>query len=67
MKAIILTIVLLSLSGCEDKTLEATRELALSAYECGYSQGYLDGMDGNYRPAERAAEIRRVIWGGELK
>jgi len=65
MKAIILTIVLLSLSGCEDKTLEAARELALSAYECGYSEGYSDGMDGNYRPAERAAKIRLLIYGKE--
>ena len=62
MKVTILTIALLFLSGCSNKTLDASKGLALSAYECGYSQGYVDGMDGNYRPAERAAVIKKMLW-----
>ena len=62
MKTLLLIIILFFLSGCfGGDAIDSAKGLALDSYQLGYAEGYLDGMDSNYRPAEMAAKFRKII------
>ena len=66
MKTLLIVMILL-LSSCTSTdndtldTLEAAKKLALSSYELGYAEGFLDGRNNNFRPLERSDEIREFL------
>jgi len=62
MKTLLLIITLFFLGGCfEGGVSDSVKGLAFESYQLGYAEGYFDGMDNNYRPAEMASKFKKII------